>query len=98
MECGNASDSTAPIAQGMGLPPSRSSSYWKRLANRETIAPAPPEKSLRNGTEEYAKQRHRIRNMTIRVVEIEDQQRQAVFEIYAILALSTTDYNKFNTT
>ena len=36
--------------------------------------------------------------MTIRVVEIEDQQRQAVFEIYAILALSTTDYNKFNTT
>ena len=49
-------------------------------------------------SEEYAKQRRRIRNMTIRVVEIEDQQHQAIFEIYAILALGTTRYNSFHTT
>ena len=49
-------------------------------------------------SEEYAEQRRRIRNMTIRVVEIEDQQRQAIFEIYAILALGTTCYNTFYTT
>ena len=47
---------------------------------------------------EYEEQRLRIRNMTVRVVEIEDQRVQAVFETYAILALGTTRYNTFHTT
>ena len=36
--------------------------------------------------------------MTVRVVEIEDQQCQAIFETYAVLALGTTRYNTFHTT
>ena len=47
---------------------------------------------------EYKEQRLRIRNMTVRVVEIECQRVQAVFETYAILALGTTLYNTFHTT
>ena len=47
---------------------------------------------------EYRRQRQRIREMEVRAVEIENQQVQAVFEIYAILALGTTKYNSFQTT
>ena len=49
-------------------------------------------------SEVYAKQRHRIRNMTVRAVAIEDQRVQTIFETYAILALDTTLYNTFYTT
>ena len=59
---------------------------------------APRKELEERHSEEYAKQRHRIQNMTVRVVEIEDQQRQAIFEIYAILALGTKRYNSFHTT
>ncbi len=48
--------------------------------------------------EEYAEQRRRIRDMTVRVVEIQDQRVQTIFETYAILALDTTRYNTFHTT
>ena len=46
----------------------------------------------------YKGQRQRIREMEVRAVGIEDQKVQAVFEIYAILALGTTKYNSFHTT
>ena len=46
----------------------------------------------------YKGQRKRIREMEVRGVTIEDQKVQAVFEIYAILALGTTKYNSFQTT
>ena len=46
----------------------------------------------------YKGQRKRIREMKVRGVAIEDQKVQAVFEIYAILALGTTKYNSFQTT
>ena len=36
--------------------------------------------------------------MEVRAVAIEDQEVQAVFEIYAILSLGTTKYNSFETT
>ena len=48
--------------------------------------------------EVYTRQRERIRGMEIRAVGIEDQRLQAVFEIYAVLALGTTNYNSFQTT
>ena len=48
--------------------------------------------------EEYASQRQRVRSMRIRAVEINDPLVQTVFEIYAIIALGTTHYNKFHTT
>ena len=48
--------------------------------------------------EEYKKQKERIRKMEVKAVEIEEQETQAVFEIYAILALKTTKYNSFRTT
>ena len=47
---------------------------------------------------EYRRQRQRIRDMEVRAVGIENQQVQAIFEIYAILALGTTKYNSFQTT
>lgn len=48
--------------------------------------------------ETYKRQRERIREMEMRAVQIDDQAVQAVFEIYAILALGTTKYNSFHTT
>ena len=36
--------------------------------------------------------------MEVRAVGIEEQEVQAVFEIYAVLALKTTRYNSFHTT
>ena len=48
---------------------------------------------------EYTRQRARVRNMDVRVVEVADQVEQTIFEIYAILALNTTPkYNEFRTT
>ena len=48
---------------------------------------------------EYKRQRARVRNMDVRVVEIADQVEQTIFGIYAILALNTTPkYNEFRTT
>lgn len=46
---------------------------------------------------EYERQRQRVGAMTVRAVEIEDPWIQAVFEIYAVLALGTTKYNTFET-
>ena len=48
--------------------------------------------------DKYKGQRKRIREMEVRAVAIGDQKVQAVFEIYAILALGTTKYNSFQTT
>ena len=48
--------------------------------------------------ETYTEQRERIREMEVHTVQIDDQAVQAVFEIYAILALGTTKYNSFQTT
>ena len=48
--------------------------------------------------ETYTEQRKRIREMEVHTVQIDDQAAQAVFEIYAILALGTTKYNSFQTT
>ena len=48
--------------------------------------------------EEYSSQRQRVRSMRIRAVEIYDPLVQTVFEIYAVIALGTTRYNKFHTT
>ena len=47
---------------------------------------------------EFREQIDIVRNMTFRVVEIEDQRVQYIFEVYAILALGTTRYNTFDTT
>ena len=48
--------------------------------------------------EEYANQRQRVRSMRIRAVGISDPLVQTVFEIYAVIELGTTSYNKFHTT
>ena len=46
---------------------------------------------------EFASQRERIRRMQFRVVEINDDEEQALFELYASIALPTK-YNSFRTT
>ncbi len=48
--------------------------------------------------QEYSKQKKRVSDMPLRVVDIEDQATQMIFEAYAILALETTHYNRFETT
>ena len=49
--------------------------------------------------DEYERQRTRVRNMDVRVVEVTDQVEQTIFAIYAILALDTpSKYNEFRTT
>ncbi len=45
----------------------------------------------------FSEARKRVREMKIRVVQIDDQITQALFEINAALALETTQYNKFDT-
>ena len=56
-------------------------------------------RQLRNQhPEEYARQRQRVRSMRIRAVEINDPLVQTIFEIYAVIALDTTRYNRFHTT
>ena len=49
-------------------------------------------------SQEYQRQRQRIRRMELRAVQIENQRVQSVFEIYAIIALGTFKYNAFHTT
>ena len=49
-------------------------------------------------TKEFSKHREKIRNMQVHTVKVEDQLAQTLFEIYAILKLKTTRYNKFHTT
>ena len=41
--------------------------------------------------------RLRVKEMEVRVVQIDDQATQALFEIYAVLALKTRRYNNFRT-
>ena len=73
------------LREKLGIPPS----YSTKNSRKEI---------QENHSAEYAKQRERIRNMCVRVIEIENQPAQAVFEIYAILSLGTTRYNTFHTT
>ena len=47
--------------------------------------------------DEYARQRERIRRMQFHVVEINDDEEQVLFELYASIALST-EYNSFRAT
>ena len=71
----------------------------ERLNKLPTYTPKDSREEIqKNHPGEYAMQRERVRKMKIRVIEIEDQQVQAVFEIYAILSLGTTRYNTFKTT
>ena len=71
--------------EAIGEPEAHSSKYTrKELQNKHP--------------EEYANQRQRVRNMRIRAVAIEYPIAQTVFEIYAIIALDTTHYNRFHTT
>ena len=44
---------------------------------------------------EFREQKQRVRNMTIKAVEITDDTESYFFEAYAILALGTTEFNKF---
>ena len=46
---------------------------------------------------EFAEQRKRIRGMQFRFVEVEDDEEQVLFELYASIALPTK-YNSFRTT
>ena len=45
----------------------------------------------------FVKAKKRVSKMKIRVVQIDDQIEQALFEIYAVLALKTSYYNDFRT-
>ena len=44
---------------------------------------------------EFREQKQKVREMTIRAVEITDDTVSYFFEAYAILALGTTEFNKF---
>ena len=46
----------------------------------------------------FREQKKNVRNMSIRAVEIPDDTVAYFFEAYAIVALGTTEYNKFGTT
>lgn len=46
---------------------------------------------------EFSEQKQRVRSMEVRAVEITNSVVQAVLEIYAALALRTTQYNRFDT-
>lgn len=48
--------------------------------------------------EKFAAERERVRNMRVRVIKIESQELQHLFEAYAIICLGTTEYNSFKTT
>ena len=48
-------------------------------------------------SDQFARQRERIRRMQFRVVEINDDEEQVLFELYASIALPTK-YNSFRTT
>jgi hypothetical protein len=43
----------------------------------------------------FREERQRVSKMSVRVIEIEDQITQYLFETYAVLELGTTDYNDF---
>lgn len=45
----------------------------------------------------FAEQKARVRNMQVRVVEIEDQILQTIFEVYAVIHLGTGAHNSFDT-
>ncbi len=45
----------------------------------------------------FREQKRRVRNMQVRVVGIEDQILQTLFEVYAVLNLGTAAYNRFET-
>ena len=56
-------------------------------------------KQIQDGhKDQYQDQRARIRKMQVRAAQIEDQQVQALFEIYAIIAFGPLKYNSFQTT
>jgi len=43
----------------------------------------------------FAQKRQKVSNMLVRVIAIEDQITQYLFEAYAVLELGTTEYNDF---
>jgi hypothetical protein len=45
----------------------------------------------------YLKAKQRVSKMSVRVIEITDPIAQTVFEVYASLALGTSEYNDFDT-
>lgn len=45
----------------------------------------------------FRRQKQRVRDMTVRAVEVTDSEVQALFEYYAIIALNSTRYNSFDT-
>ena len=44
----------------------------------------------------YDKAKERVRNMSVRTIEIDDQIIQTIFEVYACVALKTWEYNDFS--
>lgn len=44
---------------------------------------------------EFREQKRRVRSMTVRAVAVTDDTKSYFFEAYAILALGTTEFNKF---
>jgi predicted GIY-YIG superfamily endonuclease len=81
-----------------------SASFAFRLAKEEmsrhrSIPKDVTRKELENApgfAQAFWEARHRVAEMKVRVIEIEDQIEQALFEIYAHLALKTK-YNDFST-
>ena len=47
--------------------------------------------------EAFRRQKQRVRDMTVRAVEVTDSKVQTLFEYYAIIVLKTTRYNSFDT-
>lgn len=52
----------------------------------------------REHAEEFRKQKQRVRLMEVRAVAVPDVRESYFFEAYAILALGTTEFNKFEPT
>ena len=55
------------------------------------------EELAKKNDEAFKSQKKRVRNMTVRAVDVTDSKEQALFELYAIIALNTTRYNSFDT-
>ena len=53
---------------------------------------------IKRYSREFEVERGKIKEMPFRVVKIEDQRVQYLFEAYAIISLGTTKYNTFETT
>jgi len=45
----------------------------------------------------FAQAKERVRRMSVRVIEVDDDLVQTIFEVYAAMSLGTMEYNKFST-